>query len=152
MYIDDTYYHIRVFLLSIGFGFIVGFVYDFGRALHAVFFKKLKSFLIQDILFFFFSSFITFLFLLTVNGGRFRLYIFIALSFSFLLYYFTLSKILAEFWVKAADKIRKLIFFISSLISFPFRFIIRIIGKLCLKSKISLIKKPKKIKIKQKPS
>lgn len=151
MYIDSTDIHFRVFLLSVGFGFFVGLLYDFFKVFRTVVFKSKKGIFVQDILFFLIVAVFTFLFLLSINGGRFRLYIFIALAVGFAVYFFTFSNSFFGFSLKMLKKIKSIFLLIGTVISFPLGKILKLIGKIRKKLKENLIKLPKKIKFKQKP-
>lgn len=151
MYIDSTDIHFRVFLLSVGFGFFVGLLYDFFKVFRTVVLKSKKGIFVQDILFFLIVAVITFLFLLSINGGRFRLYIFIALAVGFSVYFFTFSNFFFEFSLNLFKKLKCIFLLLGSVISFPFGKLLKSSGKLRKKLKEILIKLPKKIKFKQKP-
>lgn len=151
MYIDSSDIHFKVFLLSVGFGFIVGLLYDFFKVFRTVVLRSKKGIFIQDILFFLIIAVITFLFLLSINGGRFRFYIFVALAVGFAVYFFTFSSFFFGFSLKFLEKIKSAFLLFSTVISFPFRKILKSSGKLRKKLKENLIKLPKKINFKQKP-
>lgn len=151
MYIDDNGFHIQVFLMSVGFGFIVGTLYDMCRFLRMVFIKNNKAVFLQDILFFAVSAVLTFLFLLTVNGGRFRFYIFLALVLGFAVYYFTLGRLMITFGEKALRKIKHFFEFLGRIVSAPFRLFLKPFGKLRKKLRKSLSNHTKNLKIKSKP-
>ncbi|MBR6620524.1 MAG: spore cortex biosynthesis protein YabQ [Clostridia bacterium] len=151
MYIDSTDIHFKVFLFSVGFGFIVGLLYDFFKVFRTVVLKSKKGIFIQDILFFLFIAVITFLFLLSINGGRFRFYIFVALAVGFAVYFFTFSSFVFGFSLKILEKLKSAFFLLSTIISFPLRKILKPAGKIRKKFKEILIKLSKMIKFKQKP-
>ena len=133
MYIDNISSQLQVFLYSIGFGFILGSVYDFFRIYRAMTTKKNKSIPVQDILFFLICSIITFMFLLVVNNGKFRLNIFVAMVTGFSVYYLTVGRFSINIIVLASKRIKIIINTISMIIIAPFRAITNLFGKIYLK-------------------
>ncbi|HBL41523.1 MAG TPA: hypothetical protein DDY98_08215, partial [Ruminococcaceae bacterium] len=85
---------------------------------HAVFF--------QDILFWTVSAFLTVLFLLVVNHGSLRFYIFSAAVLGFFIYYFTLSRIVLRAGDLVFSSIRKIIFVLSHILCAPMRLFLRV--------------------------
>ncbi len=130
MYIGDISQQLSVFLYSLGFGFAVGFLYDISRAFRISFFKKGRLVFFQDVVFFSVAAIITFCFLLVINGGRFRLFVFCALLMGFAVYYLTLSVILLELICTAFRVFKKIILFSASLITAPLRALVGIFSKI----------------------
>ena len=151
MYIDSTNIHFKVFLFSLGWGYIIGLIYDLFKVFRTAVLKSKKGIFIQDILFFIITSIITFLFLLSVNGGRFRFYIFVALSSGFTVYFFTFSDLFFGICLRIIEKLKQIFLFISIVFSFPFRKILKLFCKLWKNLNKKFIKISKKIKIKEKP-
>ncbi len=152
MYIDNTLYHLRVFLLSVGFGFLTGIFYDITRIVRNNLIKNKKAVFIQDILFFFFSALLCFLFLLSVNDGRFRFYIFAAVLSGFTFYYFSVGRLIMTVSPKIFNRIKHFLFFSGNIISLPFRLLFNLFVKICKKTGISSGNSLKKFKINQKSS
>lgn len=129
MYIDDISSQLNVFLYSVGFGFILGFIYDIFRIIRILVIKNNKAIPIQDIAYFLLCAVLTFVFLLVVNNGRFRFNILVALVLGFAVYYLTLGRFVLNWVVFTARKIHIVIFSISRLITVPYRFVLKIFGK-----------------------
>lgn len=91
MYIQGMAQQTQVFMLSTGFGFILGAVYDI-----MVFIRKTISHghiatVVQDIVFSLFCTVSVFLFLLCIDDGRLRLYPYLGMAAGFFIWRFTLG-------------------------------------------------------------
>ena len=144
MYIDSSGIHFKVFLFSVGFGFMIGLLYDFFKVFRTAISKSKKLIFIQDILFFLITSVITFLFLLSVNAGRFRFYIFAALAVGFAVYFFTFSRMFFNLSLKILEKIKSVFLLWGAVVSFPFRKILSPAGNLWKKLNKNLLNLCKK--------
>lgn len=129
MYIDDISSQVNVFLFSVGFGFILGLIYDIFRIIRILVIKNNKAIPAQDIAYFLLSAILTFVFLLVINNGRFRLNILVALVAGFSAYYITLGSFSVDLVVIFFKKIKEKINNFSRLITAPYRFIISLFGK-----------------------
>lgn len=146
MYIEDISAQLNVFLYSVGFGFLLGLLYDILKIIRVLIIKSNRAVIIQDVVYFLLCSLLTFLFLLVVNNGKFRFNVFVALAFGFFVYYLTLGRFSVGFVVSIAGKCKKTLNTVARIITLPYRFIMVTFGKLHLK----LPEKLKNIKISQK--
>lgn len=138
------------FLLSLGFGFIMGIFYDLFRIIRISISKGKIATIVSDILYCIFLCFCTFIFCLTVNEGEVRFYLLSGAGAGFCVYYFSLGAIifsLSERLVSFTKKVAKSIF---NVISFPFRFIFGKLRDLFNKLSAKQRKNTKNIKNKSK--
>lgn len=99
-YIADIPQQVAAFFHAVGFGFLIGLLYDVFRAVrHAVSDGK-KAFFVSDVLFAFSAAFLTFLFALTVHGGSVRGYVLFGELLGFLVYYFTVGVLVMRLFDK----------------------------------------------------
>ena len=147
-YIADIPQQVTAFLHAVGFGFLIGLLYDVFRAVrHAVSDGK-KAFFISDVLFAFSAAFLTFLFALTVHGGSVRGYVLLGELLGFLVYYFTVGVLVMRLFDKIIAAVRRffrviLRFFLAPLKRFAVfckRFFAKNVQKAQKKSKTSVKK------------
>lgn len=91
MYIQGMAQQTQVFLLCVGFGFVLGAVYDVVRFFRKSLFNEYKSVVVQDISYFVICTVATFFFMLCVNDGELRMYPYLGISAGFFVWYFTLG-------------------------------------------------------------
>lgn len=84
---------ICIFFCSLIFGLVLGIVFGLFRIFDIVTGASLKQVFIEDILYFIIVGVLTFLFMLVVNKGEFRVYIIFGELIGFSLYHFTLGKL-----------------------------------------------------------
>lgn len=140
----------KSFLLSLGFGFIMGIFYDLFRIVRISISKGKVATVISDILYCVFLCFCTFIFCLTVNEGEVRFYLLLGTVAGFCVYYFSLGALVflvSEIIISFIKKIAESIF---NVISFPFRFIIGKIKQLFNKLSAKSRKNTKNVKNKSK--
>lgn len=113
----------RGFLLSLGFGFIMGIFYDLFRIIRISISNGKIATIISDILYCIFLCFALFLFCLTINEGEIRLYLLLGAGAGFCVYYFSLGVIIFSFSEKIIGFIKKVFLRIFKIFSFPFVFI-----------------------------
>ena len=111
------------FLLSLGFGFIMGIFYDLFRIARISISKGKIATVISDILYCVFLCFSFMLFCLTVNEGEIRLYLLLGSLAGFFVYYFSLGVIIFSFSERLILFVKKFIRSVFNVISFPFRFV-----------------------------
>lgn len=121
MYIENISFQLQVFLSSVGFGFILGLIYDIFRIVRVLVIKNSKAIPVQDIAYFLICGILTFVFLLVVNNGRFRFNILVALVTGFFIYYLTLGRFSVSVAVSFSKKIKGIINVFSMIITAPFR-------------------------------
>ena len=108
------------FLYSIILGVIFALIYDLFRAYRIV--KPQSNLLVflQDIVYFIFTTLLTFIYLLSITNGEVRAYILIGIFLGFLLFLFTISK----YYIVAVTFILKVIFRVENVILIGFYIII----------------------------
>lgn len=132
----DTNAQIINFLMSIVLGFVVCLLYDFLRALHKTTLKGFVEVLITDTLFWLFSAFLTFCFLIIRCNGIFRGYVIFGMLLGFIAFRSLISSFVLRFFVFFIGILLGIFHFISSKI----RYILVSINKY-LKKYLFIIKK-----------
>lgn len=97
MYIPSSARQTYVFLLCIGFGFLLGIFYHLVRFVRKSFFQSKKAIFVQDIVYCIISTFFVFCFLLCCNDGEVRLFTFGGLGLGLFIYYVTFGIFVARF-------------------------------------------------------
>ncbi len=82
--------------LSGGMGFLLGAYYDVFRVIRQLIRPGTVRVFFEDVLYFTSSALITFLFLLAVNGGVFRVYVCVALAAGFVAYRYTVGRVVVK--------------------------------------------------------
>ncbi|MBQ4627429.1 MAG: spore cortex biosynthesis protein YabQ [Clostridia bacterium] len=152
VYIQGVAEQTRLFLLSIGFGFLLGILYDVFRMVRLVISNSKPFVLFMDLLYFAFCTFLNFCYILTLDYGKIRIYIVFAQLLGWLIYYFSFGAIairvsrFASLLVKRSLSImiRPLKFVIrkiKQLISNVIKFFKKIFRKSTKKTKFSLQKR-----------
>lgn len=134
------------FLLSLGFGFLMGILYDFLRIIRICISKSKAVTIFMDILYCITLCFCFFLFCLTVNQGEIRLYLLSGAFSGFCVYYFSLGLIVLS-------TSERLVFYVKEffrLIFTPLRLFLGKTRKLFNKVLIKSRKNSKNIKNKSK--
>ncbi len=152
MYIDDISSQVQVFLYSVGFGFLLGLLYDLFKTVNKFVFRTDNAVFIQDVLYFVLVSFLSFVFLLVVNDGKFRLHIFAAFLLGFGVYYLTMGRFFFGLVVLTYRKLKRIFNTTSMIILSPFFPVFSIFKKLWKSKAKNSEKNEKKSKINQKPS
>ncbi len=138
------------FLLSLGFGLIMGIFYDIFRIIRISISNGKIATIIFDILYCIFLCFFGFLFCLTVNEGEIRLYLLLGATVGFCVYYFSLGVIIFSLSERIVSLTKKFIKTIFNIITFPFRWAFGKLRNLFNKIFIKSRKNTKKIKNKSK--
>lgn len=150
MYTLSIAFQTRVFLLALGFGFLLGILYDVFRTVRLLLGGR-RFLFFQDVLYLVTITVATFIFNLVVNEGRMRAYSLLGQAIGFLIYYFALGTVAIRVSAAVVNTVKRVFFFTGKVISAPLRLIIRIIHRIYSKLKVIpvyLIKKPvKKLKI-----
>lgn len=121
MYIAGISQQVRVFLLSVSLGFILGVLYDVFRMIRIIFLKENRktAIFVQDFFFVLLCGIITFLFLLSENYGELRGYVFIGEIIGFFIYYFSFGVLTVRFSDALAKQAHRFVSFIKRLIIKP---------------------------------
>lgn len=111
------------YLLSMGLGFLMGFIYDGFRIIRLAISSKKIAVIISDLLYCVCCCFGFYIFLLTVNEGQFRFYLLLGAVVGFFVYYFSLGAIIFTFSSFLTNFIKKCFKRIFAVLLFPFRWI-----------------------------
>lgn len=136
----------KSFLLSLGFGLIIGILYDLLRVIRLLFFSSKIALFITDFLFSLISCILTFLFCLCVSNGEVRLYIIVGEIIGFGVFYFSFGAVAVKFSEKTVNKILKIIKRIISFIFSPFIKLFAVVSIKCTKIRKKVQKKAKNCK------
>lgn len=124
---------LTIFISSLGFGFLLGILYDIFRALRLSITKAKGAVILFDIIYFLIFGFATFLFILALNKGEVRFYIIIGELIGALFYYFSLGIAVIKITDRFIILLRKFYSLVFNIISAPFRLIKRAIHKISTK-------------------
>lgn len=92
-YIQGLNVQTEIFLYSLGFGFLLGILYDVFRTVRMII-SNAKSFVIfMDLLYFAVCAFLIFCFNMVVDSGRVRIYVALGEGLGWLIYYFSFGAI-----------------------------------------------------------
>lgn len=130
MYSFEQSEQLKLFLLSLGAGFLLGIVYDILRTIRLTLSKGKAIIFIFDVLYFIIFGLATFLFFLATNKGEFRSYMIFGEVLGWLFYYLSFglaAKSFTDAFVKAIHTIFK---FIIKVISAPFLLIFKVFLKI----------------------
>jgi spore cortex biosynthesis protein YabQ len=131
LYLPSLADQTKLFLLSLGFGFALGVLYDVFRVLRLVFLSgKRRQILVQDILYAVICTLATFFFFLAAGDGALRFYTAFAVILGWLIYYISLGTVAVMVTDWAVRVLEKLLDAVWLLISAPLRFVLRGLRKL----------------------
>lgn len=147
MYLAGISQQLRLFMLSLGLGFLLGTVYDLLRMLRLILSKKPGKYtlFVQDIIYVVFCAVTTFLFLLSENYGEIRAYVPIGEIIGFFVYYFTVGILTMRAADSVANAIHKFLRGLKNIILRPFRAVHLFILKHKSASKEKVPEKAKKV-------
>lgn len=140
-YIQGLPEQARVFLLSLGFGFILGILYDVFRIVRLVVSPGRRIVIIYDVVYVALSAVLSFLFFLAVNDGSVRAFSLFALLLGWLVYYLSLGIFVIKISEALVRFTRRLIYLITR----PFVFVFGIIRRLLRRFRRFLSKNIKKL-------
>ncbi|WP_250278973.1 spore cortex biosynthesis protein YabQ [[Clostridium] colinum] len=132
-------YQLKIFLISLFIGLILGFFYDLLKIFRKYIIHNNFIINIEDTIYWLFMSIIIFLISLYQNNGEIRIFFIIGIFTSMILYTFLISPIFLNISTKIINVLIKIILFIFRAISMPFLIIFNIILK-PLKKLIYLLK------------
>lgn len=123
----------RSFLLSLGFGLIIGILYDVLRVVRILLsFSKIATY-VTDFLFSVLSAVMTFLFCLSVTNGEVRLYIILGEFIGFSVFYLSFGTVAVKFSEKTVKKIFNVFSKFFRFIFSPFIKIFTVVSIKCTK-------------------
>ncbi|MBO5230802.1 MAG: spore cortex biosynthesis protein YabQ [Clostridia bacterium] len=124
-YIQGLTAQTQIFLYSLGFGFLLGILYDVFRTLRTVISNSRGFVLFMDLLYFAVCAFLIFCFNMVVAGGQIRIYIALGELLGWLIYYFSFGAIA----IKACNAVSAFVKRFFGIIFKPVKMIIRKIGQ-----------------------
>ncbi len=134
----------KLLLFALGLGFIIGIIYDIFRIIRLSISRGRAAVFVQDILFFIIFSAVTFVFCLTLNNGKIRLFIVLSEILGFLIYYISFGAFVIRVSGKIIYYIKKFFTLMAKVISAPILFFHRIILKIFKKISKIIVKRGKK--------
>lgn len=93
VYIQGITEQTRIFLYSLGFGFLLGILYDVFRTMRLIISKSKGFAFFADLLYFSVCAILTFCFIMVVDSGKVRLYVALGEILGWLVYYFSFGAI-----------------------------------------------------------
>ena len=100
-YIQGLSSQTEIFLFSLGFGFLLGILYDIFRTLRLIISDSSFFTVFADVTYFLVCTFLIFCFDLVVDSGKIRLYVLFGDLLGWLIYYFSFG----EISIKLSNKI-----------------------------------------------
>ena len=142
-YIQGLNVQTEIFFYALGFGFLLGILYDVFRTVRLIISDSRSFVIAMDVLYFLICSFLIFCFNLVVDNGKVRIYVTFGEILGWLIYYFSFGAIA----LKVTDAVTR---FFRNVIFAPVRnFFVLIMRKnsFCVKKREKILKKyNKKIK------
>lgn len=145
-YIQGLSAQTEIFLLALGFGFILGILYDVFRTFRMIISDSAPFIFLMDILYFLLCTFLVFCFNLTVDGGKIRLYVMLGDLLGWLIYYFSLGEISVRVSNAAVSLVRRA----AAAIFKPVSGLVKLLKRLLSKNTLFLKKIIRKFKKKAK--
>ncbi len=96
-YIQGLAEQTEIFLYSLGFGFLLGILYDVFRTLRLIISNSRLFVFIWDLLYFAACAFLTFCFIMVIDSGKVRIYVALGEILGWLIYYFSFGAIAIKF-------------------------------------------------------
>lgn len=136
MYSSDIF-QLNIFLYSVGFGFLSALVYDVFKAVQTCFFYSYKGLFIKDIFYSLTFSYLCFVFMLSVNNGKVRIYLVLGVILGFFCWFVSLSVLFLKYFECLIKWLKSIIFLISRTITFPIRLFFSIVTEKILKKSLN---------------
>ena len=146
VYIQGLADQTEIFLCSLGFGFLLGILYDVFRILRIIFMKSKSFTFFADLLYFAVCAFLTFCFIMVVDSGRVRLYVALGEILGWLIYYFSFGAIAIRLTNAVAHFLKYVFNTVSKLFKRIFGRIFSKLKKIALFFKKIIRKNNKKVK------
>lgn len=109
-YIQGLNVQTEIFFYALGFGFLLGILYDVFRTVRLIISDSRGFVIAMDILYFAVCSFLIFCFNLVVDNGRVRIYVVFGELLGWLIYYFSFGSIAMKVTAAVSRFFRKIIF------------------------------------------
>ncbi len=97
VYIQGLAEQTRIFFYALGFGFLLGILYDLFRTLRMIISRSKPFVFFMDLLYFAVCAFLTFCFILVADSGKIRAYVALGETLGWLIYYFSFGTIAMKF-------------------------------------------------------
>jgi len=146
VYIQGIAEQTRIFLYSLGFGFLLGILYDVFRTLRLIISRSKSFVFFADLLYFILCAFLTFCFIMVVDSGRVRLYVALGEILGWFIYYFSFGTIAIRFTNTVTAFFRRVFSGVFKFIKRVFSKIGRKTGKIASSGKKFIRKNNKKLK------
>lgn len=145
-YIQGLAVQTEIFLYSLGFGFLLGILYDVFRTLRLIISKAKGFVFFMDLLYFALCAFLTFCFIMVVDSGKVRLYVALGEILGWMIYYFSFGSIALKVSSAVTAFFRRIISAFSKKTGRIFGRLWRKIEKIALFGKKIIRKTDKKVK------
>jgi spore cortex biosynthesis protein YabQ len=118
----------QFFVLTVLLGAAVGIVYDCFRIIRLAF--RHPDFLtqIEDLIYWLVSTLIIFYVILHRNNGEVRIYALLGVLLGMIIYFCTLSRLIMKISVTIINLVKKIIHFLITIVLFPFKLILKLLG------------------------
>lgn len=130
VYIQGITDQTRLFLFSVGFGFLLGVLYDIFRTLRMIISERAFFVITMDILYFCTCAFCNFCFAMALDNGRIRAFVALGEALGWIIYYFSFGAIA----LKVAARTVRLVHGAAALIFAPVKRLARVIRRRRAKS------------------
>lgn len=145
-YIQGLAEQTEIFLYSLGFGFLLGILYDVFRTLRLIISNSRGFVFFMDMLYFAVCAFASFCFIMVVDCGRVRIYAALGWALGWLIYYFSFGAIAIKVSGAVISAVRRFFAAVFAPISRISRKICRKIGSSARRGKKIIRKTDKKTK------
>lgn len=146
VYIQGLAEQTRIFFYALGFGFLLGILYDFFRTLRLIISRSKSFVFFMDLLYFAVCAFLTFCFILVADSGKIRVYVALGEVLGWMIYYFSFGAVAMKFTDAVLKGFRAFAAAVFKPIKRIFSKISRKKGKLCVFGKKIIRKSDKKTK------
>ncbi len=118
MYAQDIF-QFNLFLYSVGFGIILALIYDIFKSVHLFIDKTGKLIFVFDLIYSIVATLSVFLFFLSANYGRFRVYLLVGTASGFLCWYLTFSGLFIKLLYLIVNKLSLVFYTVAKLLYLP---------------------------------
>lgn len=140
----------RLFMMSFGFGFLLGVAYDLFRIARLTVTRGKVAVFIMDVLYFLAAGITVFLFMLAFNEGEIRSYLLLGIFLGFLIYYFTFGAFVLKWSNRIIRGLRRALRAVFRVLTAPLRWFAGRMRKLYGKIRARFPSKLKNFKVKSK--
>ncbi len=145
-YIQGLAVQTEIFLYALGFGFLLGILYDVFRTVRMIISNSKGFVLFMDLLYFVLCAFLVFCFNMVVDNGQVKIYVILGEVAGWLVYYFSFGAIAIKLSKAVMAFVRRLFSAIFRPLRSFFRAVKRKIRRLCYFFKKIIRKSDKKTK------